>query len=97
MRLYQFETHCHTAEVSPCGVITAAEIIDGMKKADYMGTFITDHFYSRYFDRGSMAALRWDEKIDRYLAGYKAAKARGDAIGVKVFLGLEVQPEDSPY
>ena len=97
MKLYQFETHCHTAEVSPCGILTAKEIVDGLKAAGYIGTFITDHFYSRYFDRPDMAALSWDEKVDRYLTGYKVAKARGDEIGVKVFLGLEVQPEDSPF
>ena len=32
-----------------------------------------------------------------FLAGYRAAKKRGDEIGLKVFLGLEVQPEDTPY
>jgi len=97
MKLYQFETHCHTAEASPCGILAAAQVVDGMKAAGYMGTFITDHFYARFFERPDMAGLNWDDKVDRYLKGYKAAKARGDEIGVKVFLGLEVQPEDSPY
>jgi len=97
MRLYQFETHCHTAESSPCGVLTAAEVVDGMKEAGYMGTFITDHFYGRAFDRGPMAHLSWEEKAHRYLAGYRAARRRGDEIGVRVLLGLEVQPEDSPF
>ena len=97
MKLYQYETHCHTAQTSPCGILSAEEVVDGMKEAGYMGTFITDHFYARFFDRPDMARLGWDDKVDRYLAGYKAAKARGDEIGVKVFLGLEVQPEDSPY
>ncbi len=97
MRFCQFETHCHTAETSPCGVLTAVEIVDGMKKAGYAGTFITDHFYSRYFERGQIAALPWAVKAEMYLAGYRSAKKRGDEVGVKVFLGLEVQPEDSPF
>ena len=97
MRFCQFETHCHTAETSPCGVLNAAGVVDGLKAAGYAGTFITDHFYSRFFERGAMAALTWQEKAEKYLAGYRAAKTRGDEVGVKVFLGLEVQPEDSPF
>jgi predicted metal-dependent phosphoesterase TrpH len=97
MKFCQFETHCHTAEASPCGVLTAAEVVDGIKTAGYAGTFITDHFYSRYFERGHLAALPWEEKAARYLSGYRAAKRRGDEVGVKVFLGMEVQLEDSPF
>ncbi len=97
MKLYQFETHCHTAETSPCGVLKAAEAVDGLRAAGYAGTFITDHFYSRYFDRPDMRGLSWTEKVDRYLAGYRAARKRGEQTGLKVFLGLEVQPEGSPY
>lgn len=97
MKLCQFETHCHTAETSPCGVLSAVEVVDGLKAAGYAGTFITDHFYSRFFERGNVADLSWPEKAERYLAGYRAAKKRGDEVGVKVFLGLEVQPEDSPF
>lgn len=97
MKLHQFETHCHTAETSPCGVLTGAEVADGMKAAGYMGTFITDHFYSRFFETRALAQLSWQGKVDRYLAGYRTAKQRGDEIGVKILLGMEVQVEDSPF
>lgn len=97
MKLYQFETHCHTAETSPCGILSAAQAVDGIKAAGYAGTFITDHFYSRYFDKPEMQGLSWREKVGRYLTGFRAAKKRGSQVGLKVFLGLEVQPEGSPY
>ena len=97
MQLVQFEMHCHTAETSPCGVLTASEIVDGIKAAGYAGTFITDHFYSRFFKRNGIAELPWEEQAARYLAGYRAARKRGEEVGLKVFLGLEVQPEDSPF
>ncbi len=97
MRLYQFETHCHTAESSICGVLSGGDAVDAMKQAGYMGTFITDHFYSRFFQKKKRAHLDWQVLVDQYLAGYKAAKKRGDEIGFKVFLGLEVQAEDSPF
>lgn len=97
MKLFQFETHCHTSETSACGVLTGAQVADGMKAAGYMGTFITDHFYSRYFEKKSFAHLAWEERIDQYLIGYKAARQRGEQIGVKILLGMEVQIEDSPF
>jgi predicted metal-dependent phosphoesterase TrpH len=97
MKFYQFETHCHTAEVSPCGVLTASEVVDGLKKADYMGTFITDHFYSRFFEMRGIEHLSWKTQAESYLKGYRAAKIRGDEAGIKVFPGLEVKPDSSPY
>ncbi len=92
-----FETHCHTAETSPCGILTAAETVDGLKAAGYRGVFITDHFYSRFFEKRGVAELPWEHQAQRYLEGYRAAKKRGDEIGLKVLLGLEVQPEDTPF
>ena len=97
MKLYQFETHCHTAETSPCGILTAVEVVDGLKAAGYRGVFITDHFYSRFFETRGISALPWEQQAELYLAGYRAAKKRGDEIGLLVFLGLEVQPEDTPF
>ncbi len=97
MKLYQFDTHCHTAESSSCGVLTAEEVVDAMKQAGYMGTFITDHYNSYHMGRRGLKRLGWKQKVERYLEGYRAAKRRGDEIGVKIFLGLELQPDDSPY
>lgn len=97
MKLYQFETHCHTAETSPCGILKAAEVADGLKAAGYHGVFITDHFYSRFFETREIGKLPWVQQVERYLTGYRIAKKRGDEIGLKVFLALEVQPEDTPY
>lgn len=97
MKLFQFETHCHTAESSPCGILTGAEVAEGMKQAGYAGTFITDHFYSRFFKKRGIENADWQVQANEYLAGYRAAKKRGEQLGIKVFLGLEAQPEDSPF
>ena len=97
MKLYQFETHCHTSETSSCGKISGAQAVDALKEAGYIGTFITDHFYSRFFSSRKIEHLSWEKQADHYLAGYRAAKKRGDEIGFKVFLGMEVQAEDSPF
>lgn len=97
MKYEQFETHCHTAEVSRCGVLRAEEVADGIKAADYAGTFITDHYNARFFEQPAHIGLGWKEKIARFLKGYHKAKERGQEIGLTVLLGLEVQPESSPY
>lgn len=97
MKLYQFETHCHTAEVSQCGVLTAEQIVEGIAKADYIGTFITDHFYSLFFHKRGIEQLSWKAQAEQYLAGYRKAKQKGIEAGVKVLLGLEVNPDGSPY
>ena len=97
MKYFQFETHCHTSQSSPCGVLSGEEVAEGMKEAGYAGTFITDHFYSRFFRKRGIEDKEWRVQVEQYLAGYRAAKKRGDEIGIKVFLGLEVQPEDSPF
>ncbi len=97
MKLFQFETHCHTAQSSSCGVLTGEQVVQGLKDAGYAGTFITDHFYSRFFKKRGIEHKDWAEQAEEFLAGYRAAKKHGDKIGLKVFLGLEAQPEDSPF
>ncbi len=97
MKLFQYEVHCHTAETSPCGILGAVDVVDGLKAADYRGVFITDHFYSRLFEKQEYAGLSWEWQAEKFLAGYRAAKKRGNEVGLQVFLGVEVQPEDTPY
>lgn len=97
MKYEQFETHCHTAEVSRCGVLRADEVVDGLKAAGYAGTFITDHYNARFFEQPGLIGLGWKEKIARYLAGFHKAKKRGEEAGLTVMLGLEVQIDNSPY
>lgn len=84
---YRYETHLHTAESSLCGKISGAEHPAFYKARGYHGIMITDHFY-----RGNTAIpldLPWEEWVGRFFAGYEAAKAAGDAIGITVFFGLE--------
>jgi len=97
MRHKQFETHCLTAETSRCGVLTARQIVDGISRAGYAGTFVTDHFNARFFEKPGMKNLSWKAKTDRWLKGFRPAALRAKMYGLKVFLGLELQPKDSPY
>ncbi len=97
MKLKEIETHCHTKEVSPCSKISAVEIVRLYHQKGYHAVFITDHFISLYFEDNNMHKKSWEEKVDIYLSGYRAAKKEGDKLGLKILLGMEVQPVSSPY
>ena len=85
--LYKYETHSHTSETSRCSRISGAELARFYKSLGYDGLFVTDHFFG-----GNTSVpydLDWDERVRLFLAGYRAAKAEGDRIGLDVFPGWE--------
>ncbi|MCI8389036.1 MAG: histidinol phosphatase [Clostridiales bacterium] len=84
---YKYETHSHTSETSKCSKIPGAELARFYKSLGYTGLFITDHFFN-----GNTIVprdLEWKERVERFEAGYLAAKAEGDKIGLDVFFGWE--------
>ena len=84
---YIYETHCHTREASACGELSGQELARFYKSRGFDGIFVTDHFFN-----GNCAvdpSLDWQTKCELYCAGYKAAKAEGDRIGLSVFFGIE--------
>ncbi|NLU53659.1 MAG: PHP domain-containing protein [Clostridiaceae bacterium] len=87
MKDFKIETHMHTSEVSRCGKVPARDGIRLYHELGYDGVCITDHFFKGYFDQ--FDDLTWEQKIDRYLTGYRAAKDEGDKLRVKVILGME--------
>ena len=96
--MYRYELHLHTSETSKCGHVPAAEQVQTYHDLGYAGICVTDHLHNTqiaYFDVGN----DWNTIIDRYLLGYRAAKAAGDAIGLDVIFGVELRfPEnDSDY
>lgn len=87
MAEYSYETHLHTKEGSACGKLSGAEQAELYKGFGYAGIVVTDHFFN-----GNCAVPRelpWRERIERFCAGYRGAKKRGDEIGLQVFFGLE--------
>ena len=96
--MYRYELHLHTSETSKCGRVPAADQVRTYRALGYQGVCVTDHLHNAqiaYFDVGN----DWDTIVDRYLAGYRAAKAEGDAVGLDVIFGVELRfPEnDSDY
>ena len=89
----KIELHAHTDESSGCGKMPAEELIGRFRGAGYGAVVITDHLVGKKECNESIA-----ERAQRWLAGYKNAKAAGERVGVNVLLGAEVRfasrPED---
>lgn len=93
MKLYKFDTHVHTSEVSLCGKVSARETVHLYKEAGYDGIVITDHYTAGLF-RGTSPS-EWEDAVDKYLAGYKIASEEGKRIGLNVILGIELRFEEN--
>ena len=85
--MYTYEMHCHTAETSKCSRIVGADLIDFYPSLGYTGVVITDHCVNG--NTTVPAELPWAERVELFAEGYRAAKRRGDEIGVDVFFGWE--------
>lgn len=88
MSFLKFDTHVHTAEVSRCAHAPARVVVRLYKKAGYDGIIITDHMDPELFHADHAP---WPTLMPRYLQGYKEAKEEGDAIGLRVLLGMELR------
>ncbi len=93
---YLYELHCHTSEVSNCGRVPAADVVSLLKSNGYTGVVITDHLTPEGFCDEPLTD--WQKYIDRYLTGYRNAKAAADE-EFDVLLGAEIRfPEnDNDY
>lgn len=89
MKRYKYDLHVHTSETSNCGRIPGRRVAELYRDAGYDGIVVTDHFYAGFF--ADLGKLSWEEKVDRFLAGYRAAAGRGREIGLTVLLGLEMR------
>ena len=98
MNGYLYDPHVHTSETSKCGHLPAADVVDRYVRNGFSGIVVTDHLHNEYLSRTD-ATHNWDDVVDHYLAGYRAAKARGDETGLDVILGTELRfPEnDNDY
>lgn len=86
----KIELHSHTSEVSPCGRLTARELIQLYHAAGYDAIVITNHF-------NAYAAKRLTEKTGRtdfsnyYHEEYEKAARLGREAGLLILCGYEVR------
>jgi len=93
----KIETHIHTRENDLCAHVSAAEIVRLYRDAGYGGLVITDHYFNLFHDwfAGELAGKTHEQAIDRWLLGYRNARAEGERLGMTVLLGAEVRFGDS--
>jgi len=87
------ETHLHTKEVSGCAVVPASEIPKLYKDAGFGALIVTDHFNRWTLKNLSEDA---DEQTALWLEGFRIVRRTGEAIGLKVLLGMELTLADTP-
>jgi len=88
--IFKIDPHIHTAEVSPCGQLSAAEIVQRYHEQGYHGLLITDHMHEEYIN-GLPCKNEWQACVQHFLQGYQNAKAAGEPLGMKILLGVEVR------
>lgn len=87
--MYKYDVHVHTLETSPCGKVKGAEVAMLYKKLGYDGIVVTDHYSDRFF-LTAVSSGSWENKMERFLAGYREAFRVGKEIGLNVLLGMEI-------
>ena len=93
-RTYKYELHTHTMECDRAAAMPAAEIVRKYHEAGYDGIVITDHYFWMFEDLWFSEELKdadHRQYIDRWLLGYRNAKAEGDRLGMTVLPGAEVR------
>ena len=88
-----FETHLHTAEVSPCAYIPYKDIPDVYINAGYGGIIVTNHYTAWALDYLPPSGL--DGKIDFYFLFAHELREEGERKGLKVLIGAEVTVIDN--
>ncbi|MBR3178679.1 MAG: PHP domain-containing protein [Clostridia bacterium] len=96
--MYNYELHLHTSETSHCGHVCAADQVRTYHEHGYTGLCVTDHLHMVYIN-SLPCKDDWKSCMDKYLKGYRAAKAEGEKYGMDIILGAELRfPEnDSDY
>lgn len=88
--MFKVDTHVHTGETSGCGKVPARSIVALYREFGHDAIVICDHYAEGFFEDRCTGA--WAERMDRYLAGYRAAVEAGETDGgPRVFLGIELK------
>lgn len=95
--MFKYETHAHTAEISPCAKLQAFETVNEVKKSGFDCLIITDHYLPEFFS-GYTEGEAYGKRLDEYFAGYDNARKAGEEAGLLVLPAMEVRltagPED---
>ncbi len=88
---HKIELHSHSSAVSKCSQIPAIELIATYKMEDYSGLVITNHFYPWE----PKTKLGYKKYVDNYIKEYYDLCEKGEKMGIKVYLGMEIRFEEN--
>lgn len=90
MAKYKTELHTHTSETSNCGHTSAADLVEAYIKEGYSTVVISDHLSTHTYYKYDYNNMSWDEKIDVFVKGYKAALEASKG-RINVLFGMEMR------
>ncbi len=85
---FLIELHCHTSEISQCGVLSGRELVEAYAKAGYTTLVVTDHLHLEVLKDHPK-----ETRADWFLSGYDAVKCAVQPLGMHVLLGAELRLE----
>lgn len=79
------DLHAHTRGISRCCKIFAPEVLTAAKEVGLDGICLCNHYQIRYVEDGNALAF-----ARRYNDEFRATRALGEEMGLRVFYGIEV-------
>ena len=92
---FYIQMHLHTAEASRCARVGGADMARACKEAGYDLIIVTDHFFNA--NTTTDPGDPWEKQVEDLFAGYRAAKAVGEKIGLRVLKGWETFTDGPEY
>ena len=89
--MYKIETHLHTSHISKCGRMDAKALARAYHEAGYHGIAVTDHYNRTTFAHLGVDLQSGEDKVERFLEGYKRVAAECRKYGIIVYQGAEVR------
>ena len=87
---YKIETHLHTPVISPCGVLTPQELVEGYLAAGFSAITVTDHFHADAFRHGGIDA-EGEGAFRAFLEGYRQVCRAAEGTPLRVYYGAEIR------
>lgn len=87
----KIDLHAHTSGISRCCRIPAETVLSFAQNIGLDGIVLTNHYTESYVKNGDVLGFARD-----YIAEYEHTKRLGEAMGLKVFFGVEVTWEEHP-
>jgi predicted metal-dependent phosphoesterase TrpH len=87
---YKIETHLHTPVISPCGVLTPQELVEGYLKAGFSAITVTEHFHADAFRHAGIDPAG-EGTFQAFLEGYRQVCRAAEGTPLRVYYGAELR------